>query len=135
MGSRGDVFAALKRRYEGKLVNVDGAPAGTSVQSSEAEPDSVVEAIIGSGPWAWSGTLPLAYLSGGILHTPWGPGKWGPVKPAEGDPTKDIFMEFVGSRHIITFGECNTFQSVRAGDGSIVKGWKQILPPQKACKM
>ncbi|KAK3289491.1 hypothetical protein CYMTET_3102 [Cymbomonas tetramitiformis] len=129
------VATSRGRSYEGKLVSVDGAPAGISVESSEPEPDSVVEAIIGSGPWAWSGTLPLAYLSGGILHTPWGPGKWGPVKPVEGDPTKDIFMEFVGSRHIITFGECSTFQSVRLGDGSIVKGWKQILPPQKACKI
>ena len=31
--------------------------------------------LLGTGPWAWTGMSPVAFLRNGKLHTPWGPGK------------------------------------------------------------
>jgi len=87
----------------------------------------IVFQLAGSGPWAWQGTTPLAFLRGGMLLTPWGNGKWGPLQQDDNDKT--LFMDFVGSQHIVTLGDCNSFTSKRKTDGNEVKGWMQIPIP------
>jgi hypothetical protein len=35
------------------------------------------------GPWEWSGTPPFRFKAGGVLDTPWGAGRWGPLGDGE----------------------------------------------------
>ena len=75
----------------------------------------------------WHGVSPLAFLGGGVLHTPWGAGTWD-VHP---DKLDTIHANFVGPKHIVTFDECWGFKSVRASDGDKASGVAKIDPPPK----
>ena len=85
--------------------------------------------LLGSGPWSWQGVAPLAFLGGGVLHTPWGAGTW------EVDPTREatsIHANFVGQKHTVTFDECWGFTSVRQADSDEASGVAKIDPPAKS---
>ena len=55
-------------------------PAGALGDTSS----SFVSEVAGSGPWRWAGQGPFAFLRGGVLHTPWGNGKWGVQRSTAG---------------------------------------------------
>ena len=84
---------------------------------------------MGTGPWAWTGVAPLAFLAGGKLHTPWMTGQWG-VHPTTPDA---IFANFVGEEHTVRFGDCWSFESVRARDGDRTMGGAKLDPPAHKC--
>ena len=77
--------------------------------------------MIESGPWEWSGVPPFVFQAGGVLSTPWGAGRWGPLG-TDGD---QLFADFVGSRHNLHFdlrAAPGRFTSSRCGDGEPVVG-------------
>ena len=80
-------------------------------------------------PWSWTGVAPVAFLAGGRLHTPWGPGTWG----AHGDGDRTVFANFVGEEHIVRFDECFGFASTRKRDGDQASGRLLLDPPAKVC--
>jgi hypothetical protein len=90
----------------------------------------VYRRLVGSGPWSWQGVTPVAFLGGGVLHTPWGPGTWEP-HPTKGGST--IYANFVGEKHAVIFDECWSFVSVRDRDGDRASGVAKIEPPAKSC--
>jgi len=85
--------------------------------------------LVGSGPWAWTGVAPFAFLPHGRLFTPWGRGTWWPHESLE----SAIHCNFVGQKHIVTFDECWSFTSVRVSDSDRATGSAKIDPPPKTC--
>ena len=88
----------------------------------------IYKRLLGSGPWSWQGVAPLAFLGGGVLHTPWGRGAW--AVHADGGESS-IRADFVGQKHVVTFDACWGFASVREGDGDKASGVAKIEPPPK----
>jgi len=88
----------------------------------------IYKRLVGSGPWAWQGVSPLAFLGGGVLHTPWGAGTW------EVDTTHEstVRATFVGKTHRVTFDECWAFKSTREDDGDQASGTAKIDTPVDA---
>ena len=83
--------------------------------------------LLGSGPWAWQGVSPIAFLGGGHMHTPWGLGTW-EVHPTQ---PSTIYANFVNQKHAVTFGACWSFTSVRQSDGDRAAGTGKIDAPPK----
>jgi len=90
-----------------------------------------VELIAGSGPWAWAGVMPMAFLADGRLSSPWGPGHYSPVAGT----TDTLLVEFVGAKHKVVVGACNKFHSVREGDGQEVDAWVQLPGAARSCSL
>jgi len=115
---------AIDESYATMRVWSTGQHAGTADHPAVAE-------LIGHGPWAWSGIAPMAFLHGGALHSPWGPGSYWPL---EGSSTT-VIVEFVGSKHRITPHGCMKFSSVRETDGERVDAWVQVGQPSRGCEL
>ena len=97
--------------------------AGPKGFTSDADADHpAVKRVMGAGPWAWAGITPMAFLGGGRLHSPWGPGTYAPVAGT----TDSLYVNFVGSKHRVTLDGCYKFHSVRETDGEKVDGWVQM---------
>jgi len=107
---------------EGGLI---GAPA-PRWEADASHSRELENMMTGSGPWSWQGSTPIAFLRGGVLNTPWGEGKWGSMNGTAAAPHASLFMNFVGSEHMITVGDCHTFTSKRKSDGEEIHGWMQI---------
>ena len=56
----------------------------------------LLERMQAESPFAWAGVGDMVFSRGGELSTPWGAGKWGAHK---GDPSRGLFVDFVGARH------------------------------------
>ena len=67
-GKGGAVIGALAGAIDAKYREAGPPPDGWD----EAHP--AVARVLGTGPWAWAGITPLAFLGNGMLHTPWGRG-------------------------------------------------------------
>ena len=104
------------------------APGGAPASSHDTFADGGSQ-LLGTGPWSWTGVAPVAFLAGGRLHTPWGPGTWG----AHGDGDRTVFANFVGEEHIVRFDECFGFASTRKRDGDQASGRLLLDPPAKVC--
>ena len=115
---------AIDESYAAMRVWSTGQHAGSADHPAVAE-------LIGHGPWAWSGIAPMAFLHGGALHSPWGPGSYWPL---EGSSTT-VIVEFVGSKHRITPHGCMKFSSVRETDGERVDAWVQVGQPSRGCEL
>ena len=98
-----------------------GAPGGADGIAAQSAPSSP--------PVDRTGVAPVAFLAGGRLHTPWGPGTWG----AHGDGDRTVFANFVGEEHIVRFDECFGFASTRKRDGDQASGRLLLDPPAKVC--
>lgn len=88
-----------------------------------------VQKVLGTGPWAWQGVPPIAFLEGGLLSTPWGQGEYSPV-PGSKDT---LLLKFVGSEHNVHVFDCHKFHSVRESDGAQVDGWVQLGQTAHSC--
>lgn len=108
----------------------DAVEAVTARWRTGLHEDRIYQRLLGSGPWSWQGVSPVAFLGGGVLHTPWGPGTWSP-HPTRGVDT--IYANFVGEKHAVTFDDCWAFRSVRDRDGDRADGVAKIDGPPKAC--
>ena len=108
---------------------VDAHDASSVISSFTAADKPVVTRLIGTGPWAWQGVAPFAFLAEGALHTPWGAGKWGP------HPTlaNTILANFVSEKHVVTFDECWSFTSKRVRDGDRAGGGALLSAAAKEC--
>ncbi|KAL1504143.1 hypothetical protein AB1Y20_010552 [Prymnesium parvum] len=135
---RTSFVAATKRGVmpsnTGKLADqasnsVEGRSAHSRTSSSAQADSPITVRLIGSGPWAWQGVAPLAFLSGGVLHTPWGPGQWS----AHPSLPSTIYANFVSEQHMVTFDDCWSFKSKRVRDGDIAGGGALIAPVAKEC--
>ena len=87
--------------------------------STSSKADALVHFMQTHGPWAWSGMAPLHFKPGGVLQTPWGQGRWGPL-----DEENLLFADFVGNKHNLQFElpEMGRFVSRRCGDAEPVIG-------------
>ena len=117
---------------EGDEDDVDGGAAGAAAAAKwrKMSDARIYRRLLGSGPWSWTGVAPVAFLGGGLLHTPWGAGTWS-VDPKQ--PESTIYANFVGEKHVVTFDECWTFQSVRERDGDKASGVARIEQPVASC--
>ncbi len=125
-GSVDTSYGALAAPHANDKGVPDSPPDGWSAESAEAP---IAKRLLGSGPWAWTGVAPLAFLPEGRLHTPWGRGTW---RPHESLPST-VRADFVGQKHVVTFDECWGFTSVRESDGDEAKGGAMIEPPAASC--
>jgi len=105
----------------------EDAEAVVSAWTSMSDP--IVTRLIGTGPWAWQGVAPFAFLRDGTLHTPWGSGRWG----AHTSAPNTIFANFVGEEHVVTFDDCWSFNSVRKRDGDKAAGGALLAAEAKEC--
>jgi len=64
----------------------------------------------------------MAFLGGGLLASPWGPGTYRPK--AGKDDT--LLVSFAGAEHRVVVHECYKFSSTRLSDGEQVDGWVQL---------
>lgn len=87
--------------------------------------------VLGTGPWAWSGIAPMAFLDGGVLVSPWGAGSYRP--DMEDTEQKTLLLSFVGAEHRVVLGECHSFSSTRLSDGQAVQGWVQLGERARSC--
>lgn len=98
------------------LVEPAAAAARAKWSAARAEaPPALRAKVEGSGPWAWDGAQALFFLTGGKLVTPWGDGEWGYLTAAAGGG--EVFANFVGESHALTFDDCLAFAVVRKRDG------------------
>lgn len=87
--------------------------------------------VLGTGPWAWAGIAPMAFLDRGVLVSPWGTGSYRPDL-TDGEQ-KTLILSFVGAEHRVVLGECHTFTSTRLSDGQVVQGWVQLGERARSC--
>lgn len=128
--------ATLGHDTESATVGVR-APAHPNDEGSTA-PDAIdgfdpsapiAQRLLGSGPWAWTGMAPVAFLPKGRLFTPWGRGVWYPHE----DKPNTIHANFVGQKHVVTFDDCWSLWSVRESDGDKATGVARIEPAPTQC--
>ena len=86
--------------------------------------DHIYKRLLGSGPWSWQGVSPLAFLGGGVLHTPWGRGSW-EVNPAAG--VNAIHANFVGQKHSVRGMRARTTSPPAA------EGARRVRLPDPVC--
>ena len=72
-------LADLDQQVDSMLPHLS-VPAGALGESNL----TLVSEAAGSGPWRWAGQGPFVFLRGGVLHTPWGNGKWGVERSTAG---------------------------------------------------
>ena len=116
-GERGAMQPLLTERISRAERELCAAPRSFGARAGSARLVGYVQA---HGPWEWSGTPGLSFKAGGVLQTPWGAGRWGPL----GDGDDRLFADFVGSRHNLRFEpqDMGRFTSSRCGDGEPVVG-------------
>ena len=116
-------FQMVSLKLLAEQLLLGSSAAGPKGFTSDADADHpAVKRVMGAGPWAWAGITPMAFLGGGRLHSPWGPGTYAPVAGT----TDSLYVNFVGSKHRVTLDGCYKFHSVRETDGEKVDGWVQM---------
>eukprot|EP00965_Chrysotila_dentata_P209139 6185117-Pleurochrysis_carterae.AAC.1 len=111
-------FTVRKRSGAGAL---DSAYVRAPVDGWDAS-HPAAKALIGTGPWAWAGISPMAFLANGVLVSPWGEGSYVGVAGSE----DTVRVTFVGAKHTVVYEGCHKFRSVRESDGAKVDGWVQL---------
>ena len=100
--------------------------AAAPIDAHEAHP--TVERLLGEGPWAFGdapisgGESPLAFLRGGVVATPWGPGTYAPLAGSAGD----LELTVKGAKHRLTVDGivgCYQFKATRERDSHAMRGW------------
>ena len=86
--------------------------------SVDAASRALAQKVLAASEGRWGRIKGLAFESRGVLRTPWGSGRWGvlPERPGE------LFADFGGARHELTFDAWPAFTSVRCSDGEVVHG-------------
>jgi len=122
---RGELAEGVDPRYDG---DGDAILAATAAEGGGGKGGATVRRVLGTGPWAWTGVASVGFLRRGVLHTPWGAGRWKPHDSGDGT----IVASFVGEEHIVTFGECASFTFRRVRDGDTGGG---AMSQQKAAEV
>uniref|UniRef100_A0A7S3EV24 Nucleotide-diphospho-sugar transferase domain-containing protein n=1 Tax=Haptolina ericina TaxID=156174 RepID=A0A7S3EV24_9EUKA len=81
--------------------------------------------ILKSGVIDWGTCLKcIKPQRGGLLKTPWEPGRWGEAGEVSAYPDfKDtVFATLGGAMHLLRFNETGEFLSTRCSDGELLKG-------------
>ena len=96
-------------------------------QSAAHEEHAAYSRLLGEGPWSFGdapisgGTSPFAFLRGGVVFTPSGPGSYAPIAG-----TDDLELMVGGTRHqLVVQGVigCYQFNALRERDQRLMRGW------------
>ena len=68
-------------RYDG---DGDAILAATAAEGGGGKGGAMVRRLLGTGPWVWTGVASVGFLRRGVLHTPWGAGRWKPHDSGDG---------------------------------------------------
>eukprot|EP00908_Phaeocystis_cordata_P010978 Transcript_21821.p1 GENE.Transcript_21821~~Transcript_21821.p1 ORF type:complete len:405 (-),score=125.11 Transcript_21821:109-1323(-) len=96
-------------------------------KSAAHEEHAAYSRLLGEGPWSFGdapisgGTSPFAFLRGGVVFTPSGPGSYAPIAG-----TDDLELMVGGTRHqLVVQGVigCYQFNALRERDQRLMRGW------------
>ena len=102
------------------------AGAALTARAAQAE-HPVVSRLLGEGPWSFGkapisgGVSPYAFLRGGVVATPHGPGTYAPMAGSD-----DLELTVGGEKHRLSVADiigCFQFNAVRERDQHRLRGW------------
>ena len=111
----------------GRLTPREATKGAATLPSSSQSKSPLAQRLLGSGPWAWGGVAPMAFLNDSLLVTPWGEGVWTMNNDGR------VKVTFVGEDHLLKFDECWSFVSHRVRDHDLAVGSALIGDPVSNC--